>query len=93
MKTNATMSKTVLTRGVVVITLTAKVYKGKVVTTYHSRIGFCGEFNKLILTEIKKKFKEVYEEQYKSEYKNADKIICSATAKTTECDMILNGGE
>ena len=87
------MSKTVLTRGVVVITLTTKVYKGKVVATYHLRIGFCGEFNKRILTGIKKKFKEVYEEQYKSEHKNADKIICSATVKTTECDMILNGGE
>lgn len=87
------MSKTVLTRGVVVITLIAKVYKGKVLTTHLSRIGFCGEFNKRILTEIKKKFKEVYEEQYKSVYQNADKIICSATVKTTECDIILNGGE
>lgn len=77
----------------VVITLIAKVYKGKVLTTHLSRIGFCGEFNKRILTEIKKKFKEVYEEQYKSVYQNADKIICSATVKTTECDIILNGGE
>lgn len=34
------MSKTVLTRGVVVITLTAKVYRGKVITTYSSKIGF-----------------------------------------------------
>lgn len=78
---------------VAVITLTAKVYKGKVVTTYRSRIGFCGEFNEQILSEMKKKFKELYEEQTKSKYKNADKITCSTTVKTTECDMLLDGGK
>lgn len=78
---------------VVVITLIAKVYKGKVVTTYRSRIGFGGELDKQILSEMKKKFKELYEEQHKSEFKKADKITCSATVKTMECDMLLNGGE
>ena len=82
-----------MTRGVAVVTLTAKVYEGKVITTYRSRIGFCGEFNGQILSEMKKKFKELYEEQHKSEFKKADKITCSATAKTMECDTLLNGGE
>lgn len=87
------MRKTVLTRGVAVIALTAKVYEGKVVTTYRSRIGFCGEFNGQILSEIKKKFKELYKEQHKSVFKKADKITCSATVKTMECDTLLNGVE
>lgn len=77
-------------RGVAVITLTAKVYEGKVITTYRSRIGFCGEFNEQILSEMKKKSKELYEKQYKSEFKKADKITCSATVKTMECDVLLN---
>lgn len=87
------MSKTVLTRGVAVVTLTAKVYEGKTITTYGTRIGFCGEFNKQILSEIAKHFKEMYEKQNRAEYKNADKITCRATIKTMECDVLLNGGE
>lgn len=86
------MSKTVLTRGVVVITLTAKVYKGKVITTYSSKIGFCGEFNKPILSEMAKKFKEMYKEQCESESKNADKVTFHTSVKTMECDVLLNGG-
>ena len=87
------MRKTVLTRGVAVITLTAKVYEGKVITTYRSRIGFCGEFNEQILSEMKKEFKKICEKQHKSESPNADKITCSATVKTMECDVLLNGGK
>ena len=82
-----------MTRVVVVIILTAKVYEGKVISTYVSRIGFCGVFNELTLLKIKKKFKELYEEQNKSEFKTADKITCSAKVKTVECDMLLNGVE
>lgn len=80
-------------RGVAVITLTAKVYEGRVISTHRSRIGFCGEFNGQILSEIKKKFKELYKEQHKSVFKKANKITYSATVKTMECDMLLNGGE
>ena len=82
-----------MTRGVAVITLTAKVYEGKFVSTYRSRIGFCGEFNEQILSEIKKKSKELHEGQCKSECKNADKITCSATVKIIECDVFFNGGK
>ena len=82
-----------MTRGVAVITLTAKVYEGKIITIYRSRIGFCGEFNEQILSEMKKEFKELYEEQHKSEFKKADKITCSVTVKKMECDVLLNGGK
>lgn len=87
------MRKTVLTRGVVVITLTAKVYKGTVITTYSSRIGFCGEYNKQILSEIANHFKELYKEQHDSGFGNADKVTYHATVKTMECDVLLNGGK
>lgn len=43
--------------GVVVITLTATVYMGKIRETHSSRIGFCGEYNKVILSEMSKEFK------------------------------------
>ena len=71
------MSKTALTTGVAVITLTAKVYEGRVITTYGTR----------------KHFKEMYEKQNRAEHKNADKITCRAMIKTMECDVLLNGGE
>ncbi len=87
------MSKTALTTGVAVITLTAKVYEGRVITTYGTRIGLCGKFNKQILSEIAKHFKEMYEKQNRAEHKNADKITCRAMIKTMECDVLLNGGE
>lgn len=92
MKPYATMSKTALTRGVVVITLTAKVYSGKVITTYSSRIGFCGEFNKQILSEMAKMLKKAYEEQHRPGFKNADKVTFHTSVKTMECDVLLNGG-
>lgn len=87
------MSRTVLTLGVAVITLTAKVYEGRTTTTYSTRIGFCGEFNKQILQEIAKHLKKDYENQSRTEFKNADKITCRATIKTTGCDLLLNGGK
>lgn len=37
--------------GVVVITLTAMVYRGIIRETHSSRIGFCGEYNKEILSK------------------------------------------
>lgn len=87
------MNETALTRGVAVVTLTARVYEGKVITTYRSRIGFCGEFNGQILSEMKEKFKKLYEEHHKTEFRKADKITCSATVKTMECDVLLSGGK
>lgn len=87
------MNKKTLTCGVAVITLTSKIYKGSSILTFRSRIGFCGEFNEQILSEMKNKFKELYKEQHKSEFKGADKITCSATVKAMECDMLLNGGK
>ena len=73
--------------------MVVKVYKGKCITSYGTRIGFCGEFNKQILSELTKHFKELYEEQSRDEYKNADKITCRAAVKTMECDVLLNGGK
>lgn len=87
------MDKAALTRGVAVVTLVAKVYEGKCITSYGTRIGFCGTFNKQILSELTRHFKKLYEVQIKAYYKNADKITCRATIKTMECDMFLNGGE
>ena len=87
------MSKTALKRGVVVITLTATVYEGRIRTTYRQRIGFCGEFNKQILSTMAKEFKKTYVELMKSQFKNADKITCRTMVKTMECDLLLNGGK
>lgn len=53
--------------GVVVITLTATVYKGRIRETYSSRIGFCGQFNTKILSELGKHFKEIYYKQTEQE--------------------------
>lgn len=80
-------------RGVAVITLTAKVYRGRVISTYTSRIGFCGEFNNQILSEMAKELKKVYEEQHRTGFKNADKVTFHATTKRMECDLLLNGGK
>ena len=73
--------------------MAVKVYEGKCITSYGTRIGFCGEFNKQILSELTTCFKELYEEQSRAQYKNADKITCRATVKTMECDTLLNGVE
>lgn len=43
--------------GVVVITLTATVYRGIIRETHSSRIGFCGEYNKEILSKMGDEFK------------------------------------
>lgn len=87
------MSKTALNPGVAVITLTAKVYEGRTITTYGTRIGFGGEFNKQVLSEMAKNFKDLYEKQSRKEHQIADKITCRATIKAMECDTLLNGGE
>lgn len=87
------MDKTASTRGVAVITLVAKVYEGKCITSYGTRLGFCGIFNEQILSELTRHFKKLYEVQAKADYKNADKITCRARIKVMECDTLLNGGE
>lgn len=81
--------------GVVVITLTATVYMGEIRETHSSRIGFCGEYNKVILSEMSKEFKKIYAEQIESEYRNKsfkpDKVAYRVSVKSTKCEMILNG--
>lgn len=84
-----------LTKGVVVMTLTATVYIGKVRRVYTSHIGFCGEYNKAILSKMGKEFKELYSEQIKAEYKDVpvkpNKFVYRVSTKSTECEMLLNG--
>lgn len=81
--------------GVVVITLTATVYKGRIRKTLSSRVGFCGEYNTKILSELGKHFKEIYYKQTEQECVKKslipDKIVCRVSIKSTECEMILNG--
>lgn len=43
--------------GVVVMKLTATVYRGTIRETQSSRIGFCGEYNKEILSKMGDEFK------------------------------------
>lgn len=82
-------------KGVVVMTLTATVYVGKIRHTHTSRIGFCGEYNKKILSELGKFFKEQYAKQIEAEYKDVpvepNKYVYRVSTKATECEMILNG--
>lgn len=82
-------------KGVVVITLTALVDIDTYRRTYVSRIGFCGEYNEAVLDEMKKHFKELYVEQIKAEWKavrtKLDKVVCRASVKATECEMLLGG--
>lgn len=81
--------------GVVVMTLTATVYKGKIRETHSSKIGFCGEYNTKILSELSKHFKEIFTKQIEEECKGksikTDKIVYRVSTKATECDMLLNG--
>lgn len=83
------------TPGVVVITLTATVYRGKIREIHSSRIGFCGEYNKEILSKMGAEFKKIFSGQIEAEYKGKsmkpDKIICRVSTKSTECEVILNG--
>lgn len=84
-----------LKQGVVVITLTATVYIGKIRKTYTSRIGFCGQYNKTILSKIGKEFKELYAEQIETEYKDVpvrpNKYVYRVSTKSIECETLLNG--
>ena len=81
--------------GVVVITLTAMVYRGIIRETHSSRIGFCGEYNKEILSKMGAEFKKIFAGQIEAEYKakslKTDKIIYRVSTKSTECEIILNG--
>ena len=89
------MSKPKMTTGVVVMTLTATAYKGKFREIHTSRIGFCGQYNKEILSKMGAEFKRLYAEQTEAEYKaksiTPDKIVYRISTKSTECEMILNG--
>ena len=89
------MVKIKMETGVVVITLTATVYRGIIRETYYSRIGFCGEYNKEILSKMGDELKKIYAGQIEAEYKGKsvkpDKIIYRVSTKSTECEMILNG--
>lgn len=84
-----------LTQGVVVITLTATVYIGKVRRIYTSRIGFCGQYNKAIFPKMGKEFKELYSKQIEDQYKDVpvrpNKYVYRVCIKSTECELILNG--
>jgi len=42
------------------MTLTATAYKGKIREIYTSRIGFCGQYNKEILSKMGSEFKRLY---------------------------------
>ena len=89
------MSKQKNTTGVVVMSLTATAYKGKIREIYTSRIGFCGHYNKEILSKMGSEFKRLYAEQTEAAYREKsitpDKIVYRISTKSTECDMILNG--
>lgn len=84
-----------LKQGVVVITLTAAVYIAKVRKIYTSRIGFCGQYNKEILSKIGKDFKKIYAEQIEAEYKDVpvrpNRYVYRVSTKSTECETLLNG--
>ena len=75
--------------------LTATVYRGIIRETHSSRIGFCGEYNKEILSKMGAEFKKIFAEQIEAEYKGKsvkpDKIVYRVSTKSTECEMILNG--
>lgn len=89
------MGKIKMETGVVVMTLTATVVRGVVRETFSSRIGFCGEYNKEILSKMGDEFKKLYATQIEAEYKSKsvkpDKIVYRVSFKSTECEMILNG--
>ena len=89
------MTQIKMETGVVVITLTATVYRGNIREIQSSRIGFCGEYNKEILSKMGNELKKVFAEQIKAEYKRKsvkpDKIVYRVRTKSTECEVILNG--
>lgn len=78
-----------------VMTLTATVYRKSIREIHSSRIGFCGEYNKEILSQMGDEFKKIYAKQIEAEYKTKsikpDKIIYRVRTKSMECEMILNG--
>lgn len=89
------MGKAIMKSGVVVITLTATVYNGNVRSTYSSRVGFAGEYNRAILSKMGKEFKKLYAEQIEADYKDVPvkptKIVYRVSTRSTECEMILGG--
>ena len=89
------MTQIKMETGVVVITLTTTVYRGNIRKIQSSRVGFCGEYNKEILSKMGNELKKAFVEQIKAEYKRKsvkpDKIVCRVRTKSTECEVILNG--
>lgn len=86
------MGKIKMETGVVVMKLTATVYRGTIREIQSSRIGFCGEYNKEILSKMGDEFKKIFAKQkYKGKSVKPDKIIYRVSTKSTECEMILNG--
>lgn len=81
--------------GVVVMTLTATVYVGKERRTYSSRIGFCGQYNKVTLSKMGEEFKKLYAKQIEEQYKDVpvkpNKYSYRISTKATECELILSG--
>lgn len=53
------MGKIKMETGVVVMKLTATVYRGTIREIQSSRIGFCGEYNKEILSKMGDEFKKI----------------------------------
>lgn len=86
------MGKIKMETGVVVMKLTATVYRGTIREIQSSRIGFCGEYN---ISKMGDEFKKIFAKQIEAEYKGKsvkpDKIIYRVSTKSTECEMILNG--
>lgn len=84
-----------LKQGVVVMTLTATVYIGKNRRTYTLRIGFCGQYNKDVLSKMGREFKALYSKQIEEQYKDVpvrpEKYVYRVSVKSTECEMLLNG--
>lgn len=84
-----------LKQGVVVITLTATVYVGTTRRIYTSRIGFCGQYKKAILSKMGKEFKKLYSKQIEAEYNDVpvkpNKYVYRVSTKSTECEILLNG--
>ena len=87
------MGKIKMETGVVVMKLTATVYRGTIREIQSSRIGFCGEYNKEILSKMGDEFKKIFAKQIEAEYKGKsvkpDKIIYRVSTKSTECEASL----
>ena len=89
------MGKIKMETGVVVMKLTATVYRGTIREIQSSRIGLWGEYKKELFYKMCEEFKKIFAKQIEAESKGKsvkpDKIIYRVSTKSTECEMILNG--